>query len=226
MLKTSRCGPWYWGVVSLSAWNVSLLVGCERAPREPESRPSAAPATSNQEDSEDDEENGIGGSKIDAAEASRDACVVPLLEPPPPQAQSVEDCPEDPEGRPTMPIGTIRFPEAPGAPTLKVERAMTDPHRTHGLMFRPELSDDEGMLFSWSQEGRRAFWMRNTCLALDMLFIDQDGMISGIIEQVPPMNETSRRINCLSAHVLEVRAGWTRAYGVRPGQKLIVDGDQ
>jgi hypothetical protein len=67
--------------------------------------------------------------------------------------------------------------------------------------------------------------MRNTCLALDMLFIDQDGIISGILEQVPPMNETSRRINCLSAHVLEVRAGWTRTYGVSPGQKITIENE-
>jgi uncharacterized membrane protein (UPF0127 family) len=89
-------------------------------------------------------------------------------------------------------------------------------------MYRPELPDDQGMLFTWEKEGARAFWMRNTCLSLDMLFIDQEGRIVGILEQVPPMNERSRSVACPAAHVLEVRAGWTRQYGVTPGQRIAI----
>jgi uncharacterized protein len=150
------------------------------------------------------------------------ACVVPLADPPPPEVGPVDSCPPDPEGRPHMPYGTVTFPDAPRAPELTVELALTSDHQSHGLMFRPTLSDSEGMLFSWSDERQRFFWMRNTCLALDMLFIAKDGTIAGILENVPPMNDRPQRtVRCPAAHVLEVRAGWTRTYGVMPGQKMV-----
>ncbi len=121
-----------------------------------------------------------------------------------------------------MPDGTIRFLDSQNAPELKVEVALTTAHRNHGLMFRPQLTDKQGMLFSWRQEDKRSFWMKNTCLALDMLFIAKNGTIVGILEQVPPMNLDSRSVPCRAAHVLEVRAGWTRAYGVKPGQRISI----
>jgi hypothetical protein len=135
----------------------------------------------------------------------------------------VETCPPDVAGRPTMPEGTVEFREAPHSPKLRVELAITDPHRAHGLMFRSSLSDDEGMLFSWKKEEPRGFWMRNTCLSLDMMFLDKEGVIVGVLEQVPPMNELTRSVPCPAAHVLEVRAGWTREHGVKPGQKVVID---
>jgi uncharacterized membrane protein (UPF0127 family) len=122
-----------------------------------------------------------------------------------------------------MPFGSISFPDAPNAPQIRVELALNNEHRQHGLMFRPELGDEEGMLFSWTSEDQRNFWMHNTCLALDMLFIDKEGVISGILENVPPWNDSpSRTVSCPVAHVLEVRAGWTRTYGVKPGQRMAV----
>jgi uncharacterized protein len=121
-----------------------------------------------------------------------------------------------------MPRSTVRFPEAPGKPTLDVELALTDAHRAHGLMYRPHLAELEGMLFTFDQETAHAFWMQNTCLALDMMFIDQDGYIVGVLEQIPPWNTKQRAVRCASTHVLEVRAGWTRDHGVVPGQRVIL----
>ena len=118
-----------------------------------------------------------------------------------------------------MPRGRVKF-IGTSAPELDVEIAETDPHRMHGLMFRPTLTDSEGMIFSWPKSAPRSFWMRNTCLALDMLFIDDEGYVAGILEQVPPMNEAPRRVRCPAQHVLEVRAGWARAHGVKPGQRV------
>ncbi len=122
-----------------------------------------------------------------------------------------------------MPEGRLAFPGT-NAPELRVEIAKTDPHRSHGLMFRPSLSEDEGMLFSWPIDAPRSFWMHNTCLALDMLFIDARGFVVGILEQVPPWNDLPRSVRCPAAHVLEVRAGWTRAHGVVPGSRALLDG--
>lgn len=206
-----------WTVAILCIWNCAGLAACDRAPREPSEAIAAGdpspPASGGRGSSSP---GGSGG-------APSDACVVPLYEPPPPEVSSLESCPVDPDGRPEMPMGTIQFPDSPEAPTLKVELALNNEDRQHGLMYRPELSDEEGMLFSWTTEEQRHFWMKNTCLALDMLFVDMDGTIAGILENVPPWNVSpTRTIPCPVAHVLEVRAGWTRAHGVKPGQKLVV----
>jgi len=189
---------------------VVLMGACSRTP-EPSDGSAAGGARPS-------EESTGGGSTAGAGPA----CVVPLSEPEPPAATSLEECPSDPEGRPVMPRGSVRFPEAPGAPTLDVELALTDAHRGHGLMFRPHLGELEGMLFTFEGESVHTFWMQNTCLALDMMFIDEDGYVVGVLEQVPPWNTARRAVRCASTHVLEVRAGWTRDHGVRPGQRVIL----
>ncbi|MCH2110637.1 MAG: DUF192 domain-containing protein, partial [Polyangiaceae bacterium] len=141
---------------------------------------------------------------------------------PPPSATAVEECPKDPQGRPTMPRGRLHVVGENQAPALDVELALSNEHHRHGLMFRPELTDDQGMLFLFRNQEIRSFWMRNTCLALDMIFIDSQGVIVGIVEEVPPMNEKSRSVPCPANAVLEVPAGWSRRYGVRPGQQIQV----
>lgn len=150
------------------------------------------------------------------------SCLVKLASAPPPIAKSLEQCPVDPDSRPAMPEGRMSFPGT-RAPELRIELAQTDAHRAHGLMFRPTLSEDEGMLFSWPSSGPRAFWMKNTCLALDMLFLDEELFVVGVVEQVPPWNLASRSVACQAAHVLEVRAGWVREFGVTPGRRAVVD---
>lgn len=90
-------------------------------------------------------------------------------------------------------------------------------------MYRRSMPDDEGMIFSWDQESYRSFWMRNTCIPLDMLFIAADGYVTGILENVPTLNEESRAIPCPAQHVLEVNAGWCRSHGVVAGQTVAIE---
>jgi uncharacterized membrane protein (UPF0127 family) len=97
---------------------------------------------------------------------------------------------------------------------------LTAEQQARGLMYRTELEDGAGMLFTWQDERPRSFWMKNTCLPLDMLFIDAQGFIVNVLEQVPTLNERPRRSGCPSRHVLEVRAGWVREHAVRPGQRV------
>jgi uncharacterized membrane protein (UPF0127 family) len=113
--------------------------------------------------------------------------------------------------------------DAPGTPGVVVERALTNAHRSRGLMYRTRMPEKEGMLFSWNTEQVQTFWMRNTCIPLDMLFIAGDGTITGILEQVPTMNDAPRTIPCPVAHVLELNAGYSRAHGVRAGQKIRIE---
>jgi len=85
-------------------------------------------------------------------------------------------------------------------------------------MYRTKLPDAQGMLFSWGGvEQPRTFWMHNTCIPLDMMFIARDGTITGILEQVPTLNDEPRGVPCPAAYVLEVNAGWSRAHGIQSG---------
>ena len=157
-----------------------------------------------------------------AAETARDTrCVVPTPTESPPAARPAASCPTDPlPTPPTLPQGRVVFVDAPGHPSVSVEIARTPDHRQRGLMYRTALPADAGMLFTWSSAATRSFWMRNTCIPLDMLFLAEDGTIAGILEQVPPMNELSRTIPCPARHVLELPAGYSRQHGVKAGQKV------
>jgi uncharacterized membrane protein (UPF0127 family) len=149
-------------------------------------------------------------------------CIVPLG-PPAPAAKPATACPDDPTGNLNLARGWVSFPGAGSAPRVAVELADNPTSRERGLMYRTSLPEDQGMLFSWTDESERAFWMRNTCIPLDMLFIAKDLTILGIVEQVPPMNESARGIRCPAAHVLELNAGWARRHGLAPGQKIVVE---
>ena len=79
------------------------------------------------------------------------------------------------------------------------------------------------MLFAWPTSEIRTFWMHNTCLSLDMLFIDADGYLTGIVENAPTLNDDAQSIDCPVSYVLEVGAGWSRRHGVAPKQRVIID---
>jgi uncharacterized membrane protein (UPF0127 family) len=89
-------------------------------------------------------------------------------------------------------------------------------------MFRTSMAEDAGMLFELRERTEHTFWMHNTCIPLDLLFVDTDGTIVGVEEAAPTVNDAPRTVGCFSDHVLEVNAGWTRRHGVSPGQKLVL----
>jgi uncharacterized membrane protein (UPF0127 family) len=151
------------------------------------------------------------------------ACVVPLGEPAPIAGKAAQ-CPKDPTGNLKLPLGKITFTDAPGAPQVDVELARDDASRERGLMYRTSMRESRGMLFSWEDERVRNFWMHNTCIPLDMLYVTKEGIIAGILEQVPTLNDAPRGVPCPVAHVLELNAGWARAHGVAPGMKLKIEG--
>jgi uncharacterized protein len=151
------------------------------------------------------------------------SCVVPTPDKPPPRALPAARCPPDPHGTPQLPKAALVFVDAPGAPRISLERALTDEHRARGLMYRTSMPKDHGMLFSWETEQVQSFWMKNTCIPLDMLFVAKDNTIAGILEQVPTLNEAPRSVPCPVAHVLEVNAGYCRKHGIRAGQRIALE---
>ncbi|MBN1772218.1 MAG: DUF192 domain-containing protein [Deltaproteobacteria bacterium] len=108
---------------------------------------------------------------------------------------------------------------------VRVEFALTDRTRERGLMFRRELDQDAGMLFVFSPPARRqVFWMRNTYVPLDMIFIDDALRVVGIVERAEPLTDTPRAVPGDSCYVLEVNAGFARAHGLGPGARIEILG--
>jgi uncharacterized membrane protein (UPF0127 family) len=139
------------------------------------------------------------------------------------RAPNALHCPTDPDGPGELARGYVEFTDAPGSPRLNVELARTEAEKERGLMYRTQMPEAQGMLFSWNSQEPRTFWMHNTCIPLDMMFIARDGTITGILEQVPTLNDEPRGVPCAAAYVLEVNAGWSRSHGVKPGTVVHVE---
>ena len=87
---------------------------------------------------------------------------------------------------------------------------------SRGLMCRDTMEADWGMLFLMEQTRRQSFWMKNTLIPLDMVFIDEDWQVVGVTS-AQPLTLTSRGVNGLSRYVLELREGTADAVGIRAG---------
>ncbi len=84
-------------------------------------------------------------------------------------------------------------------------------------MFRTSMQPDHGMFFDLGERSVHQFWMHDTCIPLDMIFLDEDGFVVGVLENVPTLNEQPRGVPCASSYVLETNAGWARRVGVKAG---------
>ncbi len=111
-----------------------------------------------------------------------------------------------------------------GPMTVQVEVADTPSARSFGLMYRRELAADAGMFFLFDDMQDRNFWMKNTVLPLDMIFIDDALEIVGIVHDAVPFTTTARGVGRPSRYVLEVNAGFSAQHGVQPGTRIEVRG--
>ncbi len=106
---------------------------------------------------------------------------------------------------------------------VKVELADTPEKRERGLMFRKELPDGQGMLFLFDEEGEHSFWMKDTLIPLDLIFVDSAGKVTGIVARARPLT-LEPRSGGPSRMVLEVPGGWAATNGVRVGDRMRVEG--
>ena len=131
-------------------------------------------------------------------------------------------------------VGSTPACAAPGGPrailesggkslVVQVELADTPAKRERGLMFRKELADGHGMLFFFDEEGEHSFWMKDTLIPLDLIFVDTAGRVTGIVARARPLT-LEPRSGGPSRLVLEVPGGWAAANGVKVGDRMRVEG--
>jgi uncharacterized protein len=117
--------------------------------------------------------------------------------------------------------GTLEIVSASGVHAFTVELATNDAERERGLMYRKELPEGHGMLFDFDHDQPVAFWMHNTYISLDMIFIRSDGRIMRIEENAEPMSDKLIPSGSPVRAVFEVIAGTARTLGIVPGDRVI-----
>lgn len=130
--------------------------------------------------------------------------------------------------QPAAPAATATF--AGGRVALEV--VATEAARMRGLMFRERLAPDAGMVFVFPEPGFYPFWMKNTLIPLDMIWLDADRRVAAIARSVPPCRADpcpsyppladGRPVDAL--YVIELAAGGARRYGVEVGQVVGMEG--
>jgi len=104
--------------------------------------------------------------------------------------------------------------------TFQVEVARTSAEQARGLMFRIAMGADEGMIFPMSPPRLASFWMRNTVIPLDIIFIGADRRILNIAANAVPYSETPIPSDGLASAVLELNGGRAVELGIAPGDKV------
>jgi len=116
------------------------------------------------------------------------------------------------------PVAVIRGPCA--AVEVSLEVAATPAERERGLMYRTSLAEGRGMLFVFDADGNQSFWMKNTLIPLDLLFIARDGTVVGIHANATPLSTADIAVGKPSRYVLEVPGGWAARHGIAAGAQV------
>ena len=106
---------------------------------------------------------------------------------------------------------------------FNVELAITESERARGLMFRDSLAKDKGMLFVYKKKGIYPFWMKNTKIPLDMIWINETRRVVFVRENVSPCGQSKCDViypDKLAKYVLEVPSGSAKRIGLKPGDTL------
>jgi uncharacterized membrane protein (UPF0127 family) len=132
--------------------------------------------------------------------------------------------PSTPAPAPAVPqveaTSRVYFSTPGGEVVVQVEVADTPAAHARGLMFRKTLARDRGMLFLFEGEEDHSFWMKNTYLPLDLIFVSQGLEVVGVVEGAEPLTESPRTVGKPSRYVVEVNAGFARERGIGPGTRM------
>ncbi len=105
--------------------------------------------------------------------------------------------------------------------TFRLEIASTEPEREKGLMFRKEMKPHRGMLFIFPSDTVQSFWMKNTYISLDMIFVNSARRVVGVLENVPVLNEAPRTVGVPGQYVIELVAGAAKDQGIAVGAEFV-----
>ena len=127
--------------------------------------------------------------------------------------------PINPSNAPLREDGVLDFLKPDGSiiTSISIEIAETSENIKKGLMWRYSLDTTSGMLFVFQNSGPQAFWMRNTPVPLDIIFISENSCIKNIAESTRPMSDETYNSKGPAKYVLEVRAGFSERYGIKEG---------
>lgn len=103
---------------------------------------------------------------------------------------------------------------------FQIELALTPKDQAKGLMNRTEMAKDAGMLFFFPEENDRSFWMKNTLIPLDMVFIREDGTIGKVHDSAKPQDLTSIKSDGPAMAVLELNGGVAKDLGIVAGDMV------
>jgi len=123
-----------------------------------------------------------------------------------------------------LPRGRAVFPDGT---TVNLEIADTEPVRQRGLMFRKQLAPNEGMVFVFPEPGYYPFWMKNTLIPLDMIWLDAERRIVSIARSVPPCKADpcpSYPPGGTASFVIEVVSGFSRQHALKGGDVVTLEG--
>lgn len=104
--------------------------------------------------------------------------------------------------------------------TIDIEVADHQEEIMRGLMYRPQMDEYRGMLFVFPGEEQRSFWMKNTYISLDILFVDNDRKIVKVQESTQPLSTEAVLSYRPAKYVIEVNAGFAARHGIREGDKV------
>ncbi len=118
--------------------------------------------------------------------------------------------------------GTLIISDSLGQPKARfdIEFARDDYERETGLMYRKTMQDNQAMLFIFKDEQPRYFWMKNTYIPLDIIYINAGKQIVSIAKNAQPMDETSLPSRLPAQYVLEIKAGLSDEYALQKGDKV------
>ncbi len=136
-------------------------------------------------------------------------CALPACEDPAPMAPAT-----------TSPSAPRRASLQVAGRNITVELAYSDAARERGLKHRTGLDSDHGMLFLFVDEEPRLFWMRDTLIALDIAFLDAEGVVLNIERGLPGVERPGYHSTGPARFVLEMDAGWCAQAGLQPGDRI------
>ncbi|WP_426000253.1 DUF192 domain-containing protein [Caulobacter sp. DWR1-3-2b1] len=123
--------------------------------------------------------------------------------------------------KPAAKLETVEIVTARGRARFQVEIAATLAEQRRGLMFRKSMAPDRGMLFTYAKPQPAAFWMKNTLIPLDIVYIAPTGRVLSIVRNAQPHNEMPMPSGGPVLGVLEIAGGRAAQLGILPGDKVL-----